>query len=160
MNVVVTHKIPLLWSYKTDACLVLPDVEFGYLELVLTLAYTGAVTSITRHQVTAISDIFNLLSVKLEKFMLRADKKPEIQADYVVETEDINDYCDDENIAVPVHDNNKNWPEKIDNSESFSTKETEKKCEKCEAKRQDESKVRVHNEVVHKKARVWRWVGV
>ena len=84
-----------------DTCLVLPEVEPGHLDLVLTLAYTGAVTSVTRHQVTAISDIFNLLSVKLDKFVVRAEEKQEIPAEDVVETEDMVEDCDDEDYTIP-----------------------------------------------------------
>lgn len=59
---------------EAECVLLLPDVSPRHLDLILRLAYSGSVAAVSRADITAISAICNLFRVKLDQFVVRAQK--------------------------------------------------------------------------------------
>ena len=133
-----------------DCCLIVPDVSSSHLDLILQLAYSGCVRHVSRADIGAISDICNLFSVRLEQFVVRAEKMEEQQVQVREESHPVDDEFSGDNLDYIDEEDE----EKSNESNSFQCKfcqktftysrSYERHIEACKKK----EKMKVHDDEV------------
>ena len=102
---------------EDDCCLIIPDIASSHLDLILQLAYSGSVRHVSRTDIGAISDICNLFRVKLDQFVVRAEKLEQ----QVPVSEDDSHPVDDESSA-----------DNLDDDEEMSHENNSFQCQYCQ----------------------------